>query len=80
MSQWGLSPSALDEYCESEIEGWLMAYLRRQQLEARIQATEIGRLLGGTSQQGPARLPVQGTSGQAYRQVSSDEFLARMKG
>ena len=58
----------------------MMAYLRRQQLEARIQAAEIGLLFGGSTGQGSPRSSVQGASGKSYRQVSPGAFLARVKG
>jgi len=58
----------------------MMSYLRRQQLEARIQAAEIGLLFAGGSSQGSAQPSKQGASGKTYRQVSPGAFLARMKG
>lgn len=74
-----MAPQALDEHCDSDIEGWTMAYLRRSQMLARLQANEIGRLFGGTPA-GTGRPVVTGASGRNYTQVSSDQFLARVRG
>jgi len=71
-----MTPEQLDTFCQSDIEGWMMGYLRRTQMEARIQATEIGRLFSGTQ----AASMTQGSSGKGYQQVSPDALLGRMRG